>query len=54
MNVIIKRHKVILVEDSAESIRGTYKGAQTRRFGIIIRFLLFKIKLVTGSQKHAA
>lgn len=50
INTIIKKHGAILVEDAAESMGATYKGAQTGTFGKYNTVSFNGNKIITGSS----
>ncbi|MCR5638315.1 MAG: DegT/DnrJ/EryC1/StrS family aminotransferase [Lachnospiraceae bacterium] len=50
LSAIIKKHNAILVEDAAESMGATYKGAQTGTFGKYNTISFNGNKIITGSS----
>lgn len=50
LNAIIKKHGAILIEDAAESLGATYKGAQTGTFGKYNTISFNGNKIITGSS----
>jgi len=47
---ICKKHNAILIEDAAESLGATYKGAQTGTFGLYNAISFNGNKIITGSS----
>jgi dTDP-4-amino-4,6-dideoxygalactose transaminase len=50
INAILKKHNAILIEDAAESMGATYKGAQTGTFGKYNTVSFNGNKIITGSS----
>ena len=50
IKTICKKHNAILIEDAAESLGGTYKGAQTGTFGSYNVISFNGNKIITGSS----
>ena len=50
IKAVVKKHNALLVEDAAESLGGTYKGAQTGTFGDYNCISFNGNKIITGSS----